>query len=204
MSHIVRPLRRKRHTPGVCVPLLSAAVRFSASSQIVSFYMRQFFHSNCDDVQNVCRSKNLHWGMEKLKRGRSIRLTSLPSMSRLSRKCVIVDVPQTYRSQWPVTGRALLFTLHHNNTPSLLWVVNPFCHQTMLRDQNVTLINISENNLMEPIVAKYPIPLMTGICFVQAVVAKRLVQGVHCIMVMRVSSSSRHTHIAIDTCYDSP
>jgi hypothetical protein len=41
--------------------------------------------------------------------GRSVGLTTLPpSVSRLSRQCAILNIPQPYRSSWPVTGISLV------------------------------------------------------------------------------------------------
>jgi hypothetical protein len=41
--------------------------------------------------------------------GQSIRLTSPSSVSRLSRQCRILNIPQPYRPPRPVTGIALLY-----------------------------------------------------------------------------------------------
>jgi hypothetical protein len=40
--------------------------------------------------------------------------TLLPSMSRLSRQCGILNISQPYRPPWPVKGIALLLTLYFN------------------------------------------------------------------------------------------
>jgi hypothetical protein len=57
--------------------------------------------------------KSCFWGAE---RGRCVELTALPpSLSRLSRQCLILNIYQTYRHPRPVTGISSLFLLLHPN-----------------------------------------------------------------------------------------
>jgi hypothetical protein len=58
------------------------------------------------------RSRKYYFG--GVERGRCARLTTLPpSMSRLSRQCGILNIPQYCRSPRPVTGIALLLILFY-------------------------------------------------------------------------------------------
>jgi hypothetical protein len=59
--------------------------------------------SNRNEYQ---KHKKCFWGV---KRGRRVRVTtSAPPVSRLSRKCGILDISQAYRPPWPVMGIASL------------------------------------------------------------------------------------------------
>jgi hypothetical protein len=77
--------------------------------------------SNINEYQ---RQKKCFWGVEL---GLCVGLTILPPfMSRLSRKCTILNISQPYRPPRPVTGIALLFMSRLSRQCGILNISQPY------------------------------------------------------------------------------
>jgi hypothetical protein len=84
------------------------------------------------------------WGLE---RGRRVRLTISPSVSRLSRWCMIPNVLQSYRHLLPVTDT----DLQHSSSDALTLMIRYVMHINfeMIQENKHIRNEISMNESME-------------------------------------------------------